>query len=108
MDPNTYKVTRYADDENLHREDMERVAAALKTFTVSGQPGVALLFVYAMHPEERPKFWCFVDELAAETGTRVDSGWLVHQGGNRNLVGLLRSAVGIPKPRPPFGVNSGR
>jgi hypothetical protein len=116
MDPMTYREDGDADDNNLYRADLARLSAALTRFVESGQPGVAAFFVYAVKPKVRPSFWAFVDELAGrvddlasrQTGTTVASCWLTHQGGNRNLAGLLCSAFALPTDWLPAGLNPGR
>lgn len=64
-DPMTYHDEGNADDDQLYRADTELLADVLTDFIGSGQPGVAALFVYAVRPESRPKFWRFTDDLAA-------------------------------------------
>ncbi len=104
----TYHEDGYADDNQLYRADLGALSKALKGFVGSGQPGIAALFVYAVKPEVRPKFWEFVDDLAKVSGTLVAPCWIVHQGGNANLAALLGSPL---LPRPPWlphGLNYGR
>jgi len=108
MDPMTYRENGYADDNNLYRVDLTRVAEAVSSFVASGEPGVAALFVYAVKPEIRSQFWGFVDDLAKHTETTVESCWLTHQGGNRNLCALLCSAFVLPPKWLPDGLNAGR
>lgn len=107
MDPMTYREDGEADDNNLYRADLGRLSAALTGFVASGQPGVAAFFAYALKPEVRPFFWAFVDDLARQTGTTVASCWVTHQGGNRNLAGLLCSAFALPVDWPPDGLHAG-
>ena len=64
----TYREEGKGDDAQLYRADMGFLSDVLQDFIDSGQPGVAALFVYAVRPENRPKFWCFSDELAKRTG----------------------------------------
>ena len=92
MDPMTYCEDGYADDNNLYRADLDRLSAVLKSFVASGKPGLAALFVYAVKPNARSLFWQFVDDLGSRAGANVVSYWLTHQGGNRNLAGLLCSS----------------
>ncbi len=108
MDPMTYREDGDADDNNLYRADLARVAGAISSFAASGRPGVAALFVYAVKPEVQPQFWAFVDVLARQTDTTVESCWLTHQGGNRNLAALLCSAFVLPSAWLPGGLNPGR
>ena len=72
---------------------MDRLSEVLTRYVLSKQPGIAALFVYAVRPTDRDPFWNFVDDLAR--GIRADtcSYWLTHQGGNRNLAGLLYSGI---------------
>ena len=90
-DPMTYHDEGNADDDQLYRADTELLSDVLKGFLSSGQPGVAALFVYAVRPDSRPKFWRFTDDLAERTGAVNISCWVTHQGGNRNLAALLCS-----------------
>jgi len=108
MDPMTYRPDGHSDDRNLHSADFERISAAVSSFQASGNPGVAALFVYAVKPDVRPKFWDFVDEISERSGTCVESCWLTHQGGNRNLAGLLLSSFVLPPGWAPDGVNERR
>lgn len=108
MDPMTYSERGEADDNNLHRADLERLSAVLSSYVASGEPGVAALFVYSVHPEDRPQFWTFVDDLARRTRMAVESCWLTHQGGNRNLAAVLCSAFALAAGWLPAGLNAGR
>jgi hypothetical protein len=90
-DPMTYHDDGYADDDQLYRSDGGSLSALLKCFIDSGQPGAASLFVYAVKPETRPKFWRFTDELAEQAGAVNVSCWVTHQGGNRHLAAILCS-----------------
>lgn len=89
LDPMTYREQGDEDDEYLYRADRGRLSTALHSYTASGQPGAAALFVYAVRPNARQSFWAFADDLAADTGTTVSSCWLTHRGGNRNLAAVL-------------------
>lgn len=107
-DPMTFREDGYADDDKLYREDLSRVSTALKGFVASGQPGVAVLFVYSVKPAVRPQFWTFADDLTANSGIPMVSCWMPHQGGNRNLAALLYSGVELPACWLPDGVRAGR
>lgn len=107
-DPMTYHEDGYADENQLYRADIERLSDVLKDFIDSGQPGVAALFVYAVQPEARPRFWRFASELADRTGAVDTSSWVTHQGGNRNLAALLCSPSVLRPTWLPRGVRFGR
>ncbi len=107
-DPMTFHEEGYADDCQLYRADLCCLSKVLKGFVASGQPGFAALFVYAVKPDVRPKFWEFIDDLATVSGSVVMPSWIVHQGGNANLAALLGSPL-LPRPNwLPLGVNYGR
>lgn len=108
LDPMTYREDGDADDNNVYRADLDRLCDVLRRFVASGKPGLAALFVYAIKPEGRPLFWNFVDTLAHRTETTVRCCWHTHQGGNRNLAGLLYSGFEFPPAFPPIGVTVGR
>jgi len=111
MDPMTYSESGDSDDENLHRSDMDRLARALEGYVDSGQPGIASLFVYSVgsQGENRQRlFWLFMDELAGRLRVPTSSYWVHHQGGNRNLAGLLFSKTKFPDDFVPPCINSGR
>jgi hypothetical protein len=107
MDPMTYREEGYADDNNIYHADQGRIGAAITSFVKSGKPGVAALFVYAVKPGVRERFWSFVDDLAKQTNTTHESCWLTHLGGNRNLAALLCSAFILPSNWLPHGLNAG-
>jgi hypothetical protein len=108
LDPMTYREDGYVDDNNLYRADLDRLSGMLRQFVVSGRPGLAALFVYAVRPEGRGFFWNFVDDLANRSGTAVLSCWHTHQGGNRNLAGLFCSGFELSSGFPPMGLTVGR
>lgn len=111
MDPMTYSETGKSDDANLHRSDMDRLARALEGYVDSGQPGIASLFVFSVgsQGENRQRlFWSFMDELAGRLRVPTSSYWVHHQGGNRNLAGLLFSKTKFPDDFVPPCINSGR
>lgn len=108
LDPMTYREDGYADDNNVYRADLERLSDVLRRFVISGRPGLAALFVYAIRPEGRLPFWNFVDALANRTKANVLCCWHTHQGGNRNLAGLLYSGFELSRDFPPMGLTLGR
>jgi hypothetical protein len=89
LDPMTFSVAGFENDDKLHEADMPLLKEFIGGFAETGNPGVALLFVYSMRPDARPKFWDFAERVAEATGTGFVSGWLPHQGGNLNLVAQL-------------------
>jgi len=107
-DPMTFREDRYADDDKLYREDLLRVSATLKGYIASGKPGVAALFVYAVRHNNRPQFWSFADDIAANCEIPMVSCWIPHQGGNRNLAALFYSGVVLPADWLPDGICDGR
>ena len=96
MDPMTYRVQGGCDDDNLYDSDMALLSEGLAPFVESGQPGIALLFVYNVKPRRQGAFWQFTKELARRTGSGVRTCSLVHRGGNRNLAALLHAAIDVP------------
>ena len=106
FDPMTYCEAGYADDDSLYRADLERLSILLNPYIITGQPGLAAVFVYSVRPEVRPQFWQFVDELAESVAANLISCWVTHRGGNRNLGGLLCS--GFNYSVLPQGVRVGR
>jgi hypothetical protein len=107
-DPMTFREDGYADDDKLYQEDISRLSAALKGFVASGEPGAALLFVYAVRPKVRPQFWTFADSLSDNSGIPAVSCWMPHQGGNRNLAAVLCSGFVLPERWLPDGIHAGR
>ena len=101
MDPMSYSESGDADDDKLHRADLDRLSVALARYVESRQSGVAVLFVYGVAPRERCRFWRFVDDLAERTGMSTCSYWLTHRGGNRNLSALLYTSVDFSGFAPP-------
>ena len=96
MNPMTYRDRGGCDDDNLYDSDMALLSEGLAPFVESGQPGIALLFVYNMDPERQCAFWQFTEELAQRTGSGVRTYSLVHRGDNRNLATLLHAAIDVP------------
>ena len=108
MDPMTYSENGEMDDDKLHKCDIKRLSPVLSGYVRSGKPGIAALFVYAVGPTMRGRFWEFMDELAKRIGVEVCSYWLTHRGGNRNLAGLLCSGIKLSPDFLPRGVEEGR
>ena len=96
------------DSDKLHKRDMDVLSDALRRYIGSGKPGIAAFFVYGVRPPTQPKFWKFMDELAECVGTVSQSYWLTHQGGNKNLAGLIFSDTEIPDGFSPPCLNVGR
>jgi hypothetical protein len=110
MDAMTYREDGDEDDDRLHRADGARLAEALNGFVGSGPPGAATIFVSAVRRPDRKHFWAFIDRLADEIrpAVKVESCWITHQGGNRNLAAILLAGCARPPSWPPPGVNLGR
>ena len=96
MDPITYRVQGRCDDARLYKADTPLLSEGLAPFIESGQPGIALLFVYNVTPARRCAFWHFTEDLAQRTGSGVCTYSLTHLGGNRNLAAMLYSAIDVP------------
>ncbi len=107
-DPMTFHDDGSDDDDQLHRADGGPLGDCLKRFIDSGQPGAASLFVYAVKPETRSKFWRFTDEIAEQAGAVNVSCWVTHQGGNRNLAAILCSPSMLRPTWLPGSLNFGR
>ena len=107
-DPMTYREDQERDDDKLYRADRLRLSEALSTFIASGVPGMATLFVYGVKPDVRPQFWAFVDDIAADLEVSIESCWVPHQGGNRNLAAILSSRAILPPNWLPRGLIPGR
>ena len=109
MDPMTYSEKfGNEDSDKLHKRDMGLLSDALIRYIGNGKPGIAAILVYGVGPLKRPKFWKFMDKLAECVGAESQSYWLTHQGGNRNLAGLISSDTAIRDGfRPPY-LNVGR
>ena len=106
MDPMRYSESGHEDDDKLHRSDLSLLKCGLRPYFNSGQPGIACLFVYGMgsqNEDSQRQFWAFMDELARQMDAATGSYWVHHNGGNRNLAGLLFSdqelAWGFAPPR---------
>ncbi len=108
MDPMTYSENGEADDDKLHKADIDRLSCVLTGYVQSGKPGIAALFVYGCDRTKRCRFWKFMDKLAKRIGAATCSYWLTHRGGNRNLAGLLYSGVELPADFAPGGLKVGR
>ena len=109
MDPMTYseKPCR-GDSDKLHKCDIDLLSDALTRYIASGQPGMAVFFVYGVQPWTQPNFWEFLDELAERVGAARRSYWLTHQGGNKNLAGLISSDAEVLDGFKPPRLNVGR
>jgi hypothetical protein len=107
-DPMTYSEHGEVDDSKLYRSDLPCLAACLKRYVESARPGVAILLVYAVRPKLRPAFWSFVDDLAQSLAIAVESLWVTHQGGNRNLAAVFASAISLRSNWIPSGVTRER
>jgi len=106
MDPMRYSEGGRQDDDRLHRSDFSLLDNGLSPYFSSGQPGIACLFVYGMgrqNEDPQSQFWAFMDDLAQRMDAVTGSYWVLHNGGNRNLAGLLFSdqelAWGFAPPR---------
>ena len=111
MDPMTYREAGDDDSNKLHRCDIDRLTAALRRYVASGEPGIAALFVYNVGVQKdnrQRQFWKFMDDLAERIGVHTCSYWLPHQGGNRNLAGLLCSDIDLSFGFVPSNVRAGR
>lgn len=108
MDPMTYCEDGYNDDDKLYRADRELVRNLLLQYLSSDLPGIAMLFVYAVRPNDRPLFWAFADDLADDTGMMMNAFWLTHQGGNRNLAAVLSSGLELRTHWLPPGFTVGK
>lgn len=119
MDPMTYSEKGTADDDKLRRADISPIADALTRYFDSGKPGIAAIFVYSVGsqlPNRRRQFWKFMDDLRQRISTdsrgsadiAVSSYWLPHQGGNRNLAGLIYSGIDLSSDFQGSGLKLGR
>ena len=107
-DPMTYSENGEMDDDKLYRADLPLLATVLNGYVDSQVPGIATIFVYAVRPKVQLQFWAFVDDIAGKTGASVESLWLTHQGGNRNLAAILCLGCTLPSNWTPPDVNRGR
>ena len=107
-DPMTYRENGEIDDDKLYRADLPRFAKVLNSYVSQQISGIAMFFVYAVRPQVRPQFWDFADDLAAATGAEVESGWITHLGGNRNLAAILCFNCALLSNWSPPCVNRGR
>ncbi len=108
MDPMTYRDDGFDDDDKIYRTDRERISNLLTDYVDTGLPGVATIFVFAVRPDARPLFWAFADDVANDSGMTVNSFWLTHQGGNRNLAAVLSSGTVLQTDWLPPRLNVGR
>ena len=111
MDPMGYREVGCEDDGKLYRSDLDLLECALRKFVNSGQPGFACFFVYKMGTQQnnlQRQFWAFVDDLTNRLSVQTCSYWVGHNGGNRNLAGLLFSDKELAFGFVPRGLKSGR
>ena len=109
MDPMTYsEMPGSEDSDKLHKCDIDLLSEALIRYLAIGKPGIAVFFVYGVQPTKQPVFWKFMDDLAERVGAEPRSYWLTHQGGNRNLAGLISSDAEILDGFSPPCLNLGR
>ena len=111
MDPMTYSEKGDADDNKLHRCDIDLLSDALRQYVGSGKPGIAALFVYGVGVQgnnAQCQFWKFVDDLAGRFDVDTCSYWLPHRGGNLNLAGLLYSGIELSSSFKSAKLNVGR
>ncbi|MDE0154429.1 MAG: hypothetical protein OXS28_02355 [Gammaproteobacteria bacterium] len=105
MDPMTYRET-YSEhggkEENLNRSDIDILSCALSLYFRSGKPGIASLFVYKVgknNGDVQSQFWKFVEDLKEQVADNITASVelsssyfsLLHNGGNRNVAGLIHS-----------------
>ncbi len=107
MDPMTYSTGRFADNNKIYKEDQNQLVRSLQQFAASNQPGVFVLFVYAVRSKIRIEFWDFASTIATNTGMVLETAWLNHQGGNRNLAAVLTHKAKLPRNWLPPEVNAG-
>ena len=101
MDPMTYSEGGDKHD-NLNGSDIGILSCALSRYFSSGNPGVASLFVYKVgkNGDVQSHFRkfiqdlkdCVVDKLSGRFEVNVSYYSLTHNGGNRNLAGLIHSS----------------
>ena len=100
MDPMTY--SEHGDkDKNLNRSDIDILPLALSRYFRSGHPGIAALFVYGVgkNQNRQQQFRNFVEDLKEEVADIITAPVelatsyfsLRHNGGNRNIAGLIHS-----------------
>ena len=89
MDPMTYRAAGFCDDDKLYAADMDRLSKGLAPYLKSGQPGIALLFVYNVQRVQQCAFRQFAADLAGCIGANLCTYSLTHRGGNKNLAALL-------------------
>jgi hypothetical protein len=96
MDPMTYSDSGFADDNKIYRHDREQISRTLRTLAASKVPGAASIFVYAVRPNDRSKFWDFAKCISSDTGMSLTTCWLTHQGGNQNLAAIFCTGMTLP------------
>lgn len=95
MDPMTWAVDAGdIDDASLRHADLERIKRLVAPYVASGRPGAAAVFVYRVHKDIQPDFRGEMDALAKRLGLEVLHRDMLHNGGNRNLLAVLRTSPG--------------
>ena len=103
MDPMTYVEEGNMDDNNLHRADIGILSDVLSNFFSTGNPGIAVMFVYKVGVQSNNAQYQFakfmkdlkentVDNISDIDEVAVSFYSLPHIGGNRNLAGLIHSS----------------
>ncbi len=109
MDPMSYVLSRWKDDDKVRHDDHHVLVPALRKYCNSGMPGIVLVFVYGMQPPElnnrQSEFYAFMRKIVNQLPqVRRYSYWLTHNGGNRNLAVLLASKVEFCEEFLPCGI----
>ena len=107
MDPMTFGRVDGQDDDRLYEADRSRISKVLRLYASQGVAGVATIFVYAMQPEIRHRFYEFAHHISEEARTPLQTFWVPHQGGNWNVAAVLLSRIALPTSWLPPGVNEG-
>ena len=101
MDPMTY--SEHGDEEeSLNRSDIDMLSCALSRYFRSGKPGIASLSVYRVgknNNDVQSQFRKFVENLKEQVADNISAAAelamsyfsLQHNGGNRNIAGLIHS-----------------
>ena len=101
LDPMTYSE-HGGEEENLNRSDIDILPFALSRYFRSGKPGIASLFVYKVgknNGDVQFQFRKFVENLKEQVADNISAAIelatsyfsLQHNGGNRNIAGLIHS-----------------
>jgi hypothetical protein len=104
LDPMTYRKDGDVDDANLYRADLARLTSLVGPYVESGKPGVAVMFVYAIKPDDRCHFWQFADDLGCALDVQRICCWMTHRGGSRNLAGIFSVRLSYSVADLPEGV----